>query len=406
MDVAYNQHSSAARRKNHSTTNLNYLTLAPLTSRLPLDDDELLNDSLSAPALAQSSSYLQGKSAPTTPRLLSRSPGSRSQFRPRLPKSKSATHIAPLATYSPTHVGSSGRQASSVSTSPVARRKNHHLSGRNDRSDSDWLLRAGALISTETRESKGQAWLVSRASSTSLVAMHDDDDEDDDEAFDREREQQLLLMAAANGSRGASRRSSLGHVDDENNHHHHYHHQSYSSPTHSRFGSRSHSRVGSRTQLHTMVTPSERRSVDGYFPPVIGDDSVVIAGPDFVNLDEKLEAIEQDTSVDDEAYVRRLVKRGNATGVGTWFGSVLGVQLFSVEEDEEGSDDEDAEGYATDGSIDEEEEGSIQEKRTSSTRRLDGLSATPDERMPPPKSDEGGWQDAAWLLTVASKVLL
>jgi hypothetical protein len=29
-----------------------------------------------------------------------------------------------------------------------------------------------------------------------------------------------------------------------------------------------------------------------------------------------------------------------------------------------------------------------------------------DERVPPPKADEGGWHDAAWLLTVASKVIL
>ncbi|KAG4216802.1 hypothetical protein PC116_g34717 [Phytophthora cactorum] len=34
------------------------------------------------------------------------------------------------------------------------------------------------------------------------------------------------------------------------------------------------------------------------------------------------------------------------------------------------------------------------------------MSNAQEERIPPPKSDEGGWRDAAWLLTVASKVLL
>ena len=55
---------------------------------------------------------------------------------------------------------------------------------------------------------------------------------------------------------------------------------------------------------------SPDRIEDGYFP--LGADEDYIAGPDFVNLDEKLEAISRDTDQDDEAAVRRLVRRGNA----------------------------------------------------------------------------------------------
>ncbi|KAK0706399.1 hypothetical protein B0T26DRAFT_755901 [Lasiosphaeria miniovina] len=444
MDVAYNQHSSAAKRKNRSSTNLNHLTLAPLTSKLPLGDDDDLVDLVSAaangPLRIPSTSYLQGKSAPTTPRLLSRSPGGsaasgrRSQSRPRLPKSKSATHIAPLSSFSTNSASHGGKPplSASATASPTASRRKGGVSGSHhphfaptihDDAGSDWLLRAGALISTETRESKGQAWLVSRASSTSLAGMRDADDYEDIDGGYVEREQQLLAAAAA--SRNASRRGSLGHVatagivvEDD--------HVSVYSPTHSRYGSRSHSRVGSRTQM--LVTPRDHRSMDGYFSLTPGsvaasasasayggdvdDDSTAVAGPDFVNLDEKLEAIEQHTSVDDEAYVRRLVKHGNG-GVGTWFGSVLGVNLFSVNEDEEESDDDEEESASTDGELDvdddsgEGDQATQQQRRaSSSSRRLEGFTTALEERMPSPKADEGGWQDAAWLLTVASKVLL
>jgi hypothetical protein len=159
-----------------------------------------------------------------------------------------------------------------------------------------------------------------------------------------------------------------------------------------------------------MMTPLERAAVEeGYFGAAAatdGEDEVYISGPDFVNLDEVLEVEEEefDTTVEDEAYVRRLVKKGTHGGMGSWFGSVLGVQLFSVEENEEESDEEDEDDdTATEG---EGEDGEGQPKRSSSSRRLDGLTTTLDARVPPPKADEGGWHDAAWLLTVASKVFL
>ncbi|KAK0639266.1 hypothetical protein B0T16DRAFT_395025 [Cercophora newfieldiana] len=385
MDVVYNQHSSSARRKNRSSTNLHHLSLAPLTTKLPLNEDGDLSDTFTAPA-----SYLQGKSAPATPRLLSRSPGrspahSRSQGTSvpssanRLPKSKSATHLPPT---------SASWQRSSQqlyhATSPTAKRRSHDPFIARDRTDSDWMLRAGALISTETRESKGQAWLISRASSTSLAGMHPEDD-----AFDRElaleREQYIP-------SRNGSRRHSRGPAPEDGGDH-------MSSPPYSRYGSRSHSRVGSRSQ---MMTPLELRSAeDGYFPATSEYDAY-ISGPDFVNLDEALEAVDEevDTIIEDEAYVRRLVKKGNG-GMGSWFGSVLGVQLFSVEENSDESDDGD--GDSTEGELDEAEG---QPRRSSSNRRLDGMMTELDARVPPPKAEEGGWHDAAWLLTVASKVIL
>ncbi|KAJ2965518.1 hypothetical protein NUW58_g10870 [Xylaria curta] len=130
---------------------------------------------------------------------------------------------------------------------------------------------------------------------------------------------------------------------------------------------------------------------DGYFSHQLTDEN--IPGPDFVGLDEKLEAIELDTSKADEATIRRLVM-GRSSGVGAWMWS-----LFAVEENDEDSDT--ADGDMTDGETD------SQVPRSASTVDFEGFSSLPEPRIPPPKGEEGtGWQDAAWLLSVASKVLL
>ena len=404
MDVAYNQHASHVRRKNRSTTNLNRLSLAPLTSRLPLDDGTNVDDYHPEP-LSAPPSYLQGKSAPSTPRLLSRSPGpfprpgphsashSRGTSTPAaLPKAKSTTHLHQPATSAHASRGSAQKRG-----------KTGGVNGRDDNlasaEDTDWLLRAGALIYTETRESKGQAWLVSRASSVSLAGS---DPERAGEEAQLAREREYFA------SRHASRRGSFN--GDEPVY--------AASPSASRLGSRSQSRVGSRGG--GLMTPSERRrSVDGYFghnnhhphPGQLEDeedeDASYAAGPDFVSLDSKLEAVEVDTSYEDEAHVRRLVKDGGAGG-GNWLGSVLGWGLFSVEENEEESDGEGDRETTGDDDLGEGEavKYPTPSRRKSAARQVDALPLPAEERVPPPKEDEGGWQDAAWLLSVASKVLL
>ncbi|KAK2022043.1 hypothetical protein LX32DRAFT_603601 [Colletotrichum zoysiae] len=381
MEEAYKQYANQARRKNRSSTNLNHLSLAPFTSRLPLQDDDALPDYLTSPH--HNTSYLEGKSAPTTPGLLSRSPARSNSHARRssvphadLPKSKSATHLPPAAS----DRKSQNRKSVSGATSPaLRRRKDKDDFSVRDRNDSDWLLRTGALISNENREFKGQAWLVSRQSSTSLTGMRDADEE----AFERElaRERELA-------SRRSSRRGSLVDLDGTYTH----------SARPSRPGSRSASRVGNRSQ---MLTPMERHSLDeGYFPRHEGED--YIPGPDFVNLDEQLESYEPDTTQDDEAAVRRLVK-GERAGGGSWVGNILGWPLFAVEENEEESDDEDADG---DFEVEGGDDGARELHRSWSARHFESVIDAPDGRIPPPKANEGGWQDAAWLLSVATKVLL
>ncbi|KAM5348601.1 hypothetical protein ACJ41O_008425 [Fusarium nematophilum] len=386
MDVAYNQHADRARRKNRSSSSLQHLSLAPLTVKLPLNDDELIADAIAShphSPIHPIPSYIQGKSAPTTPRLLARSPTtSRSRSHNRTPsapggslaKSKSASHLG----------APGGRKSLSGRVTPSRRSKDDPSGlglgfGIRNRNDSDWLLRTGALMSSEARESKGQAWLVSRQSSTSLTGMHDPDEDAFEFELARERDR-----TAAVASRHASRRGSTAPTDED------------ASPYASRFPSRSHSRSHSLARPRSqLLSPLDRPGTgdESYFPHQDGQED--LPGPDFVNLDERLEELERDTTQDDEATVRRLVRRGQA-GAGTWFGSVW--SLFSVEEDDEDSEDE-SEDSPTEG------DSQLSRARSWSSRHLAGISTVPEERMPPPGADDGGWRDAAWLLSVASKVM-
>ncbi|KAF3765857.1 hypothetical protein M406DRAFT_356090 [Cryphonectria parasitica EP155] len=128
-----------------------------------------------------------------------------------------------------------------------------------------------------------------------------------------------------------------------------------------------------------------------------------MAGPDFVNLNEKLElealGMDLDTAQDDEAAVRRLVTRGHGRPH-TWFGNVMGWTLFSVQERDE-EDNEGGDGEATDV----EAEDTLSD--TSAYPEFEGMNTAlsgHERRLSPPRADDGSWQDAAWLLSVASKV--
>lgn len=390
--TAYNAHSSQAKRKNRSSTNLNRLSLAPLTTKIPINDADMIHSELDLET-SYHVSYIQGKSAPTTPSLLARSPlRAKSPGRPHgnatpphsksaLSKSKSATHLE----------ATRGRKPRSGATTPGGHRRGPKKDEQEDqrsassatgRADSDWMLRAGVLISSETREFKGQSWLVSRVSSTSLERIDDDDNVD---AFEKERRAREEIVS----SRQASRRGSLGFVLEDD-----------ASPYASRRNSLYPSRTGSRSQL---VTPGERAAVDSYFAQEqLSTDDEYAAGPDFVNLDEKLEgygayAYEMDTSQDDEAAVRKLV-RGGKGRPSSWLGNMMGWGLFSVDEHDEESEEAD-EDAMSDGELD---EGSVVDVALNKTFK--GTTSLPAQRLPPPQTDEGGWQDAAWLLSVASKV--
>ncbi|KAL1901500.1 hypothetical protein Sste5346_001907 [Sporothrix stenoceras] len=509
MDLAYSQQQQA-RRKNRSAANLQHLTLAPLTPRLPLRDDYDGTDIIdshsyftnahahsgsnsNSAALARIPSYIQGRSAPATPRLLSKSPtASRSHSHEggrralvsggsgaRTPGGSKSHANALAKSLSTTQLHFDGNQhvrsGASNGTRHHRRRKtdNHH---NHSEGGDDWLFRAAAIVTSEARESKGQSWLTARASSTSLSGLRSAEEAEDVAAFERElaREREYLDRISGNSRRG-SRRGSLDHdlVTSPL--------AAPASKSGSRFGSRAgsrlgsransrtHSRVGSRVQLFSMTAAGAEPGYFDYADVAEDDDEyregtgtnnlATPAGPDFVNLDEALEAIElhqRDTSLEEEDHIRRLVKREKNGGVmGSWLGNVFGWSLFSVQEtegevdddddddevseedDEDVSEDDDTEAEGTESSSSVLDEGVAavgkdgkaaangwrrrSRKRRSvvgwnkqgpawaaNRRRFEGDEghSTEEPLPPPPGANEGTWQDAAWLLSVASKVIL
>ncbi|KOS19423.1 hypothetical protein ESCO_001013 [Escovopsis weberi] len=433
MDVSYNPHAERARRKIRSATNLNHLTLAPLTSRLPINDDELFDNNDDPSLLHPSTSYLQGKSAPATPRLLAssaRSPRARSRAQSYassgpglglgleglMTKSTSSPHIAN---------GQSGRRRRAVSGTATPRRRqqqlhhhNHHQQEDDAATNGDWLLRTGAFMAIEAREFKGQSWLASRQSSTSLAGLRSAEEEAFEQDLHREREMT---------SRRASRRGSA--ADDDVS--------VLGSRMPSRIQSRSQSIAASRSRIMTPSIPASMTlaldrgapassSVAAAAAAAAADEGFLFHNsafvePDFVDLDEKLENLERDTLLDDEADVRKLMRRtSQGRGRGSWLANMIGWSLFSVEEhegefgdDDDDNDDSEDESLDGDGAHagggggydDDFEDGRSRDGRSGWLKRHCEGPLDPDELVPPPETNQGGWSDAAWLLSVATKVI-
>ncbi|KAJ2969006.1 hypothetical protein NQ176_g8893 [Zarea fungicola] len=130
------------------------------------------------------------------------------------------------------------------------------------------------------------------------------------------------------------------------------------------------------------------RNGDSYFP------ADAISGPDFVNLDQKLEELERDDELDDEAAIRRLMREGK-TLKGSWITNLIGWSLFEEEDEDDDSEEEDEENDMS----------GTGARGTQTPRHIEGITTLPAVKVPPPKEDENSWNDAAWLLSLASKVI-
>lgn len=356
MDEAFRQHASPSRRKNLSFTNLSHLSLAPVTSRMPFSDDE---QNIDAQYSDTPRSYLEGKSTPTTPGLLARGPA---HYPPRAPlhPSAAATASLPIRSLSATALHSMTLQPRSHrggSGAVTPTRHHHHrlaMTAADPPSapsvtDRDWLEHTGALLSDSAREYKGQSWLVSRESSTSLTGYS----RAEGPMWDAELAQ--------------SRRSSAS---------------------------------NSRAASH-ILTPQDRSLEGGYFgtpddPSRLSHNQALCddewaEGPEFVNLDETLDStgMGRINFQEDEATIQKLVRTGNS-GVGSWFGGLVGWPLFSVDEREEASEDEDLD-YCDETDVN---------QPTSRVRFQDPVESVEDH-IAAPSSSDGAWKDTAWLLSVA-----
>ncbi|OCK85360.1 hypothetical protein K432DRAFT_377714 [Lepidopterella palustris CBS 459.81] len=395
----------SSSRSRRSFPNLHHLSLAPLSSKYHIDDSTPASPS-EDPARAPRTSYIQGKSTPSTPGILNLSPSRSKGFAYEgyvpstdtperdiraIPKAKSSSALLPVPRIQPHGPHHKRKGVASVPLHlPPSR---HHTTEPSD----EWLHRAGLAIADEMRESKGQSWLVRRASSTSLVHQSDGFEE-----HPSHREGHLTLLSGEHFA------------DDE------------CSPVTprllSRFGSRAGSgvasarnsrrgsRVGSRIEL---IAPSGLQLGDDQY---LGEEMVE---PDFVEPD--------DESVGDEEEVARLA-RERGFGLGGWVDRLIGWTLFKVEEDgEETDDDDDDDDDEGDTERDESltneqirlrKEVEARRKKLEREAIVAASAASPSEKREPserketaetqplPGDEEGGWQDAAWLLSVASKVLL
>jgi hypothetical protein len=399
------ERSRTSSRSRRSYPNLHNLSLAPLSAKYPLDASAPPSPDEHAVHTPRTS-YIAPKTAPTTPGILSLSQ-SRSNSRARrakpgyaydgyfvnannpvrdvgeIPKAKSTSTLHPGVSFADDN--GTGRHHVRKSTAPIQLRMplvRHHTADVDD----EWWHRAGLAIAGETRDSKGQGWLVRRDSSTSLVAA------DDEDTHDAKR------MALLSGE--------YLHGDEFPTF----------SPRMSRTGSRYQSRVGSRVPSARQSRRGSRAGskVDLGMSPVSARHSLDLPSfderfmePDFVEVDEE--------SSGDEEEVARLARNNT-----TWIDRLIGWTLFSVDEDGEASS-EDEEGQEEEflpQNMTREElrlRREVEAKRRKMEREAIVAAAkvkardkeeeegTPDLQRPP--EEGGGWQDAAWLLSVASKAL-
>ncbi|KAF2709282.1 hypothetical protein K504DRAFT_335512, partial [Pleomassaria siparia CBS 279.74] len=423
----------ASRASRRSYPNLHNLSLAPLSSKYPLDASQPPSPSQDL-ITTPHTSYIAQKSAPTTPGILSLSQsrsnsrnGRRRSKNPNpaydgyfanpdapvrdvgeIPKSKSTTALLPGVKFAEEP---RERHHMRKSTAPIPLRLplvRHHTSEAND----EWLHRAGLAIAGETRESKGQGWLIRRESSTSLAQQTDE--------YQEHSPHDTRHMALLSGEH-------LADVDF-----------STFTPRLSRTGSRIQSRVGSRvgsrvvsahtsrrgsrvgSRIDLMMSAASKQSSARHSLDIDGGMFASnFAEPDFVD--------DEDESDGDEEEVARLA-RDRGFGLGNWMDRLIGWTLFSVDEDGEDSDDDDEEEDDDSGkpeNMTKEElilRREVDAKRRKlereaiiaasavtphSTREEDGDgNGEPLNQQRAPNEDNGGWQDAAWLFSVATKVLL
>ncbi|KAI9796604.1 MAG: hypothetical protein M1825_006528 [Sarcosagium campestre] len=384
------------RHSRRSQASLNQLSLTSLT-HIPLTDEP------SPTSTTPKHTYLQGRSAPTTPGILSRSPSStrlqRTSTQPTQPRQPGAKDVA--GSRIPKSKSSSYLLRTSTNTSRAGRNrptppKTTTSSGTTSpRVEPEWLLRAAMRTTDDVRASKGQSWLLRRASSTSLVDVGSDD----------EIQPALSARASRPSSKSDLRPRTRG-----------------SRPASGIFGDAAWSGPGRSGAGGVRKFEAEPNFVDAF------EDGIHVDDDDGDYDDDDAE----DGVIVDEAEMSRLT-RERGFGMGGWVDRLVGWTLFEVSDDDDADDDNDddngrmrAVGTRPD-----------KESNHDADQDNDGLGKRRVRResdrvvvrdIPPPPSssnaaveeygrdsdgpddlteghDDGGWADAAWLLSVAAKIL-
>lgn len=399
----------SSRAKKRSSTNLSNLRLAPLSTsfvdppqathiaKSPYEDIDQVD------FVRSHTSYLQGKSAPTTPGILSRN-SSRKQLGAGLSRRGSLyERDSPDKTlaYGVGRVDLGPRERAGVGSGVIPKakseaallvyrrglsgpgvplRRTRRDSGVRDRDltpkarpprysqDDNWLTRAGAATSSQVQESKGQSWLASRDSSTALNRDSTDDDDDDNyEELAASTASTVRLQFADDELSPYSTRTSR-----------------WGSRYGSRTGSRRTSRAGSMTAFHTPMAGAIAETFTGsYFAE---EPRALVEEPDFVDPEEESEP---------ETELETLT-RNQSFGLGGIVDRLMGFNLWKVEERTTDSEGEEQRSENPDDRV----------KRRRAIERPKAVDNPSDSQgSDEVLLEEGAWKDAAWLLSVASKAM-
>jgi len=437
--------SRSSSRPKRSTTNLRDLRLAPLSSAFAENNaprERLTSTSphgrhdeaLDAQFARQHPSYLQGKSAPTTPGILSRSSNRRLGLSRRgslhdeteeyfereddaehdrteiasVQKGKGEAALMAQLEHLQSQQSHSARGYTSSTRTPGARTPGTRTPGprplsshmrsktatsdsfqSNDKSDS-WLLRTGATTSALLQESKGQSWFVSHNKPTARSARESEDEDEDDQyeemAALSASTAKLQLAGDGDGASPISARASQWG---------------------SRYGSRSASRRSSFHDSAALQRPRRRSDgmLAGHNPPL----RPLTADPSsgFKNGPRQAEQDEKDQREMDRLTAAR------SFGLGNLVDSVMNFGLFRSDEGGETSDEEcSSNAYGSAAGHDESQEQARERMAAEAKRRREEKERLLSQPPPAPigrGSDQSqqpsGWQDLAWLLSVASKIV-
>jgi hypothetical protein len=282
----------------------------------------------------------------------------------------------------------SGHGMSASKKHPVhARSKTGTSTPRALEHDDSWLMHTGSRTSAILQESKGQSWLLARD-----PPPPSSDDDNDEENY----EEMAVLSAstaklekiASRGSQGepasAERRSRWG----------------------SRYGSRSQSTRTSRygSPVGTR-TPRPARDASGYF-----DDYSTSYNSAMTEMQQRafVETPYPHEFTEDQAEVDRL-SNTNSFGLGSVVDRLMNLRVFGAAggDGAETTDDESGRDHGDDTETEGEAKDRMAREQLRRKQEKERLAAL----LPAPTADANGdgqvgtWQDAAWLLSVASKAL-
>ncbi|KAF2722461.1 hypothetical protein K431DRAFT_44590 [Polychaeton citri CBS 116435] len=417
------------QRPKRSNMSLSDLRVAPLSAKFAEPPREyepskgLVESASDLQFSKQHSSYLQGRSAPSTPGILSRT-SSRKHLGGGLSRRGSlydeASGNGPYEyEYAAVSRDILGNTRVDVGSGQIPKAKSdaamyqQRLKGKGvslkkrvlirptsgtvtprpkhqgNPAEEDWLTRTGAATSALLQESKGQSWLASSQSTTSIDNLSADEDDDDqyEEMAALSASTAKLQYASGPGSPVQFRSGMLSPV------------QQRRSTWGSRYGSRSASRRASRRSSfngsRTPLASSHNADViAGYFDeePLAFPD-----GPDFVDTDEG-------NSEQDEAEVKRLTK-DRSFGLGSLVDRLMGLDLFNVDESEEASDQESRSSASKAEARDEAKTAQQQQQQQRLRPNLAAIERTDGKEGVAEGEQPAAWSDAAWLMSVASKAM-